>query len=555
MIIAAQSASIDVETTQPTSFSRSHLYHHNNCSLRIRSLSSNPMETTTTSRHQQEEDIRHLFETLRAYSTLMPKQLAAVNGEATEFVASWRDAAAFQGYRHKKVGGNWGTAASNSAAGAVEPDFEEEEEDDEEDFPRESVMDTETVLENLSLAGQGVDPTEEDLPPSTMVVVEPTPDQSEQLKEMEAQLNAAIKNREIDLSIDLFEAATVVHNVEFSIEVLFALFHRLSYQHPFHAYQILQHILQRTNTVIFSHLEKDKQAARSKSELDDKQLAWLYQRMCFSLRTLDPTGIRHKDIRSLAASVISELNQLNGAIQRQCLPHLVTSLVMQKSAKIGQWAHHYYTKMSNMALPLSPRYFLTLVAHSRYNRSDNIPFYDAVRQTVLGGLRPFPHIVIGAVENMFPYTANVKGTYIALESIMELQRQTPQLVSKHEEEIAKIQSRMAQLHAEGNTKEFQELREHLRSMRPPHSYIMDITSLEHIADAAAKKNFVELTLLVWDALDLMDLEATEPLYESTIMCFAKNLNLVENCFAVMNDMEQRYTPSQAFVSGFAAALR
>ena len=165
-----------------------------------------------------------------------------------------------------------------------------------------------------------------------------------------------------------------------------------------------------------------------------------------------------------------------------------------------------------------------------------------------------PHIVLNVVENMFPYTDSVRGSFVALECVMELQRQSNQLQMEQDEEIADIERQMADENC--SAKAYEELEQRLGMMRPPNSYILDIAQLEYMASTATRKNHVGMMLVIWDALELMGLKPTETIYESTVLCFMQNSNLVENSFVVMRDMEDAgFVPSQALVKGAALALR
>ena len=283
-------------------------------------------------------------------------------------------------------------------------------------------------------------------------------------------------------------------------------------------------------------------------------LGFLYERACRSIRALGAPGDKLGNIRTLVSNVCSELKQAGPIVQRRCYPILVESLLMQRSRGVGKWADKYYHHMAACEYDLSPEYFRQLLTHSSFTRSFDIPYHDALLQTVKGGLRPNPPIVMNAVENMYPFTDDIRGTFIALQCVVELQTESGRLQREQDEERSQIIQQL-----EGNSctdEEREQLEERLRWMRPQDAYIFDISTIEYMAAAAAKKNYVELILLLWDAIDLMRLKPTESVYESTFMCFIKNINLVEDSFIVLKDMEDSgFVPSQALVKNAGFALR
>lgn len=535
------------------------------------------LRTFATKTRQSDEHMRRFFDTLRTFSTAMPRQLVRVNGDSQPPPPrSWREAAALQGYRAKDS--TWGWPAKDSAgkaAAAEESDLDRKEDAvtkyfPEEVFPRPASPEVRTELatemevqEEVKMAQEEVTETapeelqmiqEEGLnekePVSSVDIHVPNPTTTEEenraIQELEAKMINALKKRRPETAMELFASVTDQMRDGLSSEVVRKLFQFVSKHHPFHAYQILQYILQRRNVNLSNFAD---------SQMDVQELGLLYREMSQSLHQLDPTLYKHGDIRSLVGRVAEEIRVLPEEVQKICMPELVTSLVMQKSREIGGWARHYYNKVAKWELDLPATYYRHLLAHSKYNRQDDLPFYDALRRTVQGGLRPYPHVVLGVVENMFPYNGNIKGTHVALESVVELQTKTQTLMREQEEEISRIHKRMTEIKSGGGSnEEFQELQQALVALQPPHSYVMNILSLEQMADAATKKNMVQLVLSVWDALDVMGLEPSEAIYESTILCFAQNPGLMENAFAVLHDMEEVFPPSLAFITAFGMTL-
>ena len=404
------------------------------------------------------------------------------------------------------------------------------------------------------------------------------------LQKLEAQFAAAVHERRLALSMELFETATVLHGVDLDLGVVIDFFYLLSHSRPFHGYQVMQYILEhRTNAsnVLFrtkpsadadekdfelgsnsgEHTTSDNETSTESTDTSDKKafvadanlVSRLYRQMCYSVKSLDPAVHRHADIRALVSSLSAELKQLDKESQKNCLPVFVASLLQQRSQAVGKWAGKFYHKMVELELELPPKYFEHLLMQSKFQRSGDLPYHDVLRQVVLGGVRPMPQIVMNAVDNMFPYANNVKGAYIALDCVMELQRQSFQMAAEQNE---KRDSLIEEMQQETDEAKFQELEKELNSLQPPSFYPIDLASLECMSSAASSKSYADLILLIWDALDLMGLEATEAIYENTVICFASIENLSENCFVVLKDMEDRgFTPSSALIRGAAYKLR
>jgi hypothetical protein len=467
--------------------------------------------------------------------------------------SSWRDAAVLEEYRDGSFEKWRESQVSSGAKASVENDVEDW--DDETVVFRKRNNAEDAVVGEVSKNHVQSPILDEPSAKSSDQKADPAItdveyDENDLIKTIENQLSEAILKRKVDDSIELFEVATVQHGLDISMGIVEELFRLLSNHRPFHTYQLLQYIIQRTNINVFPARHDANQEL---SEAESEKIGRLYQRMCYSLKLLDPAHNRHGDIRSLVDSVVTELGQLDEHVERLCLPVLVTSLAEQRAANIGGWALHYYHRMAENNYELRPEYFMHLLTCSKFNRQNDLPYHDVLRQVVRFGLRPLPHIVMNAVENMFPYTENVEGTSIALQSVMELQRGTQQLSGEQQQQIAEAE---AQLLQEKNPATIKQLKHQLARFRRPHSYTIDIATLEAMGVAGSRTGCVELVLLLWDALDMMGYEPTESLYESTIVCFAGDNNLCENAFVVLKDMEDRgLVPSRALIKSFSLALR
>ncbi|CAB9497020.1 expressed unknown protein [Seminavis robusta] len=548
------------------------------------SLSSSTEATT-------KKGAKDLFRTLKAYNS-MPQNLLIARQQQHQ-TTSWRDADIFQGYKRGQFlggGSSWGSASA--AASALEPDddyheLEDLREEQEENYHEDPKVEEEESCEDQVLLEDQTKSQPSQLLPQQQQQQSTTwskkqasnnndtrnnrEQKSSQQKEAEYHLQMAMKKfRNPDRAIQIFQHATFHRGMELSLDLVMDFFDYLTYSHPFHAYEILHYILARTQTDVFeqqqdsSPITTAQQTRVASSTLEKEQIAFLYRRMCIAVRLVDPVKNLHSEIRTMVSGLSSELKQLHIDIQEECYPHLVTSLVTQRSADVGRWAWHLYAKMSNMELDLPPKYFQHLLTCAKYSRMDNLPYHDVLHRTVQGGFRPLPHIVLTVVENMFPYTPNIQGSHVALDAVLELQRQTVEIIQQQQEEVADIERQVNERLENSNgdiqqqkhvEKELMELKKRLDLIRPPHSYVMGMSTLEYMADAAARHNHVEFTMLIWDALDLFGMEPTKDIYESTVLCFAKNPHLCDSALVVLNDMEEKgYKHSSAFVRSLTTAL-
>lgn len=605
---------------------------HNTAILRVSSGNS-----------ENEKDLRYLYDSLRTFSTFMPQQLVAVSadddGENGTRRSSWRRSNVLEEYRTvkweppKTASVTWksdhfernvnsiATKAPSSpspspttTAAAIEMELDGSENSDQHSqqstrqathqidmssTPAEEVCKQGTsegqeeanrnsLMQASFQAASAISPeTSSEASSEASSETETTEDFDDIIKDLQTQLVAAIRGYRTNLSIQLFETATIQHKVDLELSVVLELFQLLSNKHPFHCYQVMHYILKQSGCALVvpgkdryiiipsdqqqqqqdelqsaglssddhDGIQADEISSTSNLEHADVELVGqLYERMCSSLRSLNPRHYKLGEIRSLTSVVLSELKQLHPVVHRRCLPVLVDSLLIQRVSTIGAWAGPLYQQMANLEYDLPPVYFQQLLIHSSFIRSSDIPYYDALRQTVNGGLRPVPHIVMNVIENMFPYTENIRGSFIALECVMELQQESLRLQMEQNEEISII---WQQLKEDDCTAEIrQQLEVRLERIRPEQSYIFDISTIECMALAASRKNHVAMMLLLWDALDLMNHKPTESMYESTILCFVQNINLIENSFVVLKDMEDTgIVPAQALVKGAALALR
>jgi hypothetical protein len=280
------------------------------------------------------------------------------------------------------------------------------------------------------------------------------------------------------------------------------LFFLMAKKRPFDAYKVLQ--LYRKITAV----EHDK---------DVNAYADMFERNCDALRYMDPEKHRYSDIHKLVRGLVMDLQQLDRVGKEQCYPVLVSALVSQKSVSVGDFARLAYQYMIQHNFDVGAGYWEHLLSMSRYFRQKDLPYASILRRIVDMGRRPDPVTALAALENLFPYT-DVDATYTALKAIVDLQS-----TAKPEDEF---------------------------------QYMVDISALEVIGAAAARRGHFVLCLLIWDLVDLLGYKPTEAIFENTIMAFAVEPTTYGNAFTVMADMEANgYEPSRALIRGFSVNLR
>ena len=70
---------------------------------------------------------------------------------------------------------------------------------------------------------------------------------------------------------------------------------------------------------------------------------------------------------------------------------------------------------------LPDNYWAILLSMSKYSRQQDLPYVEILKRAVDLGQRPYPPVVVNALENLFPYE-NSRDTYAALQAILELER-------------------------------------------------------------------------------------------------------------------------------------
>jgi hypothetical protein len=323
------------------------------------------------------------------------------------------------------------------------------------------------------------------------------------VRRMEHTLARFIQQKNPQRAMDTFHLGLRYETADqLQPDIVRQLFFLMAKKRPFDAYKVLQ--LYRKITAV----EHDK---------DVNAYADMFERNCDCLRYMDPEKHRYSDIHKLVRGLVMDLQQLDRVGKEQCYPVLVSALVSQKSVSVGDFARLAYQYMIQNNFDVPAGYWEHLLSMSRYFRQKDLPYASILRRIVDMGRRPDPVTALAALENLFPYT-DVDATYTALKAIVDLQS-----TAKPDDAF---------------------------------QYMVDISALEVIGAAAARRGHFVLCLLIWDLVDLLGHKPTEAIFENTIMAFTVEPTTYGNAFTVMADMEANgFEPSRALIRGFSANLR
>ncbi len=382
---------------------------------------------------------------------------------------------------------------------------------------------------------------------------------------LEERLMNAIRLHQIDRAMSIFDDSRSRRMV-LSEQMLCNLFFCFVDTQPVHAYQVLKYMrfhyykpgrkFQAAAAAAASISTDDDDATDTTTTTtpEPKRVpVEMYRRMCKSIRLLDPVRVLHRHIRGTISPLLEEVRNLPMEEQKACLPFLLSSLVEQRGVDMGRQAQSLYHYMLEHQFPLTDKYFEHLLFKSKYTRQDDLPYHDILRQLVQRGGTPAPSMVAHVLQNQFPFTDGDAVSSI-LQSMIELQKRKsnppettnlPQVVGDTQETNTVVSDE-----AFGHNDEFP------KTAVLQEDYIFDLGMLQHIAAAAARNGKHNVILLVWDVLDLMKMEATESIYESTIHAFIKGYSQDANAFAVLSEMESKgYQPSRALTRSMSLSLR
>jgi hypothetical protein len=313
-----------------------------------------------------------------------------------------------------------------------------------------------------------------------------------------SDLHAAIKEENHVKAMRLYHSK-LQSKQELDTHVLNALFSLLtSQQQPFTADTILRHYL----TIIPS----DAKGVHTS----------LYYRLCDSMRCMDPIKHNYHEIHKLTRSVVHRVLKLDHDGQQCCIPVLVSALAMQRATRVGHFARRLYDHMIDKGFTVTDGYWEHLLSLSKYNRRQDLPYAEILQRSVAVGWRPSPSTVLHALENMYPFTETSEAC-VAMKAIADLQRYKP---------------------SDGQ------------------QYIIDLATLECLSSAATQTANLEMTMLVWELIDVFNYAPSLALYENTVVAFASHRQTYANAFVVMNEMKAKgLDVPRALIRGVSSQLR
>lgn len=316
-------------------------------------------------------------------------------------------------------------------------------------------------------------------------------------------LGRAIRRNDARKALSLFRSA-LENNTLVDTKSVVSLFYLVSKRDPIPAFEILAYY-------------------NLHPETTDMRID-MYRRLCISVALLDPRTARHAEIRKFVESLLTELDRMEDDIKQELYPILVASLVTQRSVTVGPYAGLLYNYMVSKEFKMTPGWLNKLLAASKYNRQEDLPFADVLARLVSIGGFPHPLSTFPVIHNMFPYTDSSQMR-VALQALLEIQE--------------KVQE-------EGNEETASLYRQ----------YVIDLGTLEMISAGAAHSGDPELILLVWEALEKADYTPTEQIYENTIIAFACRKDGLFQAFAALVSMkEEGFEVSRAVIRSFSKAIR
>ncbi len=303
------------------------------------------------------------------------------------------------------------------------------------------------------------------------------------------------------------------------------LFFMVSETDPVAAFSILQYY--NSN---FTHQDKAQTANNGGGAPDldastRKRLS-LYKRIANSISLLEPQIHNTRQMHTMIDSLLNEIDEMDAESKRILYPKLVVSLVSQRIATIGPYAHDLYESfVDQYGSEVKAGWLNRLLSMSRYNRQNDVPFHDIMARLVqIPGGQLNAESVLPAIQNMFPFT-DTDAVCTALGAWLEDFRNKQDL------------------HGDERTE-----------LNPEN--LIDLSTLESVSIGASQAGSSDLILLVWDMLEACQYSPTETIYENTIMTFANEKGSIRQAFAAMSSMkEDGFEISRPLVRSFSSAIR
>jgi hypothetical protein len=266
-----------------------------------------------------------------------------------------------------------------------------------------------------------------------------------------------------------------------------------------------------------------------------------YHVVCDSISHLDPRRNYTNESVVLVNAIIDRVSRLDRRGQELCVPRLLNALVAQHSTHLGKhFTGKIYKYLVDNEFTVPPAYWVRILAYSRYNRQDDLPYDDVLTRVVELGLRPHPFIILNVLENFFPFS-NSQAVAKSLKAILILQR----FVAA---EIKAVKTATARDSAE--------IRNRQLADAVAKQYFIDMSVLETIGASAASQGESEICLMIWDMIDTLGYTPTEGIYENTVVAFAMNAFTYREAFIVLNEMESRgFVPSRALLRSVSVRVR
>lgn len=330
-----------------------------------------------------------------------------------------------------------------------------------------------------------------------------TEDDARISRHMNIQLGRAIRRKDSKKSMSLFEEAIANKHIVDQKHVV-SLFYQMSKMNPVIAYDILQYYNLHPET--------------SDIRLD------MYRRLCSSISLLDPKVSKRWEINKFIESLLTELEAMDKDVKEELYPNLIASFAAQRSVSIGPFAGVLYNYMIENDYEMVPGWLNKLLAASKYNRQEDLPFHDILARLVAKKQFPHPLSALPAIHNMFPYT-DTKQMCVAINALLDTKHHCKNV----EDEVT------SSLYNE---------------------YSIDMATLEMISAGAANAGDTELILLLWDLLDVSGYKPSEHIYENTVITFACSRNGIFQAFSALATMkDEGYDISRALIRSFSRAIR
>jgi pentatricopeptide repeat protein len=359
---------------------------------------------------------------------------------------------------------------------------------------------------------------------------------------LKSALRRSIYRKDVEKSMFLFRESQRIKQLLPRASVT-GLFFMVSETDPISAYSILQYYNSH-----YLHQEQQPHTAANGTgksgggivDLDSatNKRRSLYKRIANSISLLDPQHHNTRQMHVLVDSLLNEVEKMDSDSKRVLYPKLIVSLVSQRIATIGPYAHKLYESMVDQhGSGIKAGWLNKLLSLSRYNRQNDVPYHDVMAQLVqIPGGQLNPESVLPAIQNMFPFT-DTEALCVALRAWLEDFRNKYTCGEK----------------GESNSEDRH--RGDLSRLSNPEDLI-DLSTLENISIGASQAGSSELILLVWDVLEACHYPPTETIYENTVMTFANEKGSLEQAFAAMTSMkEDGFLPSRPLLRSVSSAIR